>query len=305
MTVTTQPIELGKHEPITADKAVTEAPALDTVGVEFEYPIADSAANAPATFARTSSPARDCFDYHEPVTAIEGVPGGELQREHTGVEIPSAQLDLHSMEPEVWYNGIINELEAAGHPFAASGAGDTNFGLHTHLSELPPEDAQGLFDMSQEHWFRIFVCSSVMPESADPWRHGGVSSMEIDPHTNTEFDGQYVVNARENRFDDSVPDRQAGHFEWRLPEPMMPEHFQLFMRFCRILSLEGHAEAKAFARDLVEAGDDRLTAIRQYRMYKERLGENWPNAEARGTGSNSRPRADTGAAEALVEFAEE
>jgi hypothetical protein len=238
---------------------------LDTIGIEFEYPIARSAERAPATYAERSR----SFDNDYPPGSDEwtldeneaDIPTGYVGSDHVGAEVTSAQLDLHTTQPEVWHYRTIQKAAELGYPFAATGYGDTVFGQHLHLSSLPRRKAEALFDMSQQDWFRVFVCTSLSPTSLDPWRHGGVTSGDI---TDGDFAGgrQSVVVA--------CAHGEPDHYEWRLPEPMLPEHFGMVMHFLRLLETDGVEEARSYARDAVWDADNRLTAVQQYRLYDGR-----------------------------------
>jgi hypothetical protein len=224
---------------------------LDSVGIEFEYPVAQDAEDAPATSARRSTPLRRQHSGWEPTN------GGSLGIDHVGTEIRSDVMDLHSDEPSDWYRECIEFCEEAGHPFAACGEGQTAFGLHHHISELREDEADVLAPLTQnpEPWLRVFACGSVMPYSADPWRHYGHS-----------------LNHRSY----NGPD----HYEWRLPEPVAPEHHDLILQFLRRVEYDGMQRALDWAHDLVLDRDERLTAIQQYRAYEEEI-DDFP----RGTGA--------------------
>jgi len=238
---------------------------LDTIGIEFEYPVARSAERAPATYAERSR----AFDNAYPPGSDEwtlneneaDIPTGYVGSDHVGAEVTSAELNLHTTQPEVWHYRTIQKATELGYPFAATGYGDTVFGQHLHLSSLPRRKAEALFDMSQEDWFRMFVCSSLSPTSLDPWRHGGVTSRDIG---GAEFMGGNQTIVVE------CPYGEPDHYEWRLPEPMLPEHFGMVMHFLRLLETDGVEEARDYAYERVHEADDRLTAVQQYRLYDER-----------------------------------
>jgi len=236
---------------------------LDTIGIEFEYPVARSADNAPATYAERSRNLQATMPGYpwELDENEDDIPTGYMGRDHVGAEITSAELNLHTTRPEVWHYRTIQKATELGYPFAATGYGDTVFGQHLHLSSLPRRKAEALFDMSQEDWFRMFVCSSLSPTSLDPWRHGGVTSRDIG---GAEFMGGNQTIVVE------CPYGEPDHYEWRLPEPMLPEHFGMVMHFLRLLETDGAEEARSYAREAVWDTDNRLTAVQQYRLYDRR-----------------------------------
>lgn len=247
----------------TAAETTDATYEIDTVGVEFEYPTTGNPDAAPAVEGENSrqlyNDARSDNNREWPVSPDE-IPMGAMTSDHVGAEITSAQMDLHTTQPEAWYVGSIQRATEYGYPFAATGYGDTVFGMHIHMSELPRYKAEGLLEVSQEPWFRTFICSSVGPGTADPWRHGGISVSDLNGQR--DFESQRCVNARING---------DNHYEWRLPEPVMPDHFEMVMHFLRTLEIDGVDAAREYARERVEAADDRLTAVQQFRAYRERI----------------------------------
>lgn len=258
---------------------------LDEIGVEFEYPVRASDSDYPSLHAHQSHPLYNgnpgSWDL-----GLEDVPTGRMTRDHVGAEITSSVLDLHTTQPEVWYQATVNRAEELGFPFAANGWGETNFGLHMHLTNLSREKAEELWEVCQNNWMRVFLCASIGPNSADPWRHGGVSGDCI--HGRRDWDYQRVMNSRGSR-----------HYEWRLPEPVLPDHFAMIMHFLRLVEIEGVEFAAEYARERVETRDDRLTAIQQYRIADEEWSR-WPENGAMDSG----PRTDSSAAEYMVNLME-
>lgn len=253
--------------------------ALNTVGIEFEYPIAPESAESDDDFmAATQDNARmsDAIynDRRAPnvgeewLPSMQNIPTGEMTRDHVGAEITSARLNLHSDEPERWYRATIARATSLGYPFAANGRGGTSFGMHLHLSELSDSEAGAIHNICQEDWAPIFFCASLSEDSADPWRHGGVSfggDFDADGH----FGNGGILR---NRHGD-------GHWEFRLPEPGVPEHFDVIMNFLRLLATQGSEAAATFARDCVFEKDERLTAVQQYNHLQSEV-EGWPTEQA-------------------------
>lgn len=250
---------------------------IDTIGIEFEYPVEGGGPGQ----ARRSNSLYNEIGYNpwelDDYISTE-VPTGDMTSDHVGAEITSDTLNLHSNEPELWYAGTIDRAEEMGYEFAATGHGQTVFGLHLHLSEIPEEKAEALFDMCQEGWMRVFVCSSLSETSCDPWRHGGIGQNHIRGEVN--WDGrQYVMNPRGG----------DGHYEWRLPEPMQMDHFMMVLRFLRILDVEGIEEARDYAEGRVLDRDERLTTVDQYRMMESHVEYDFPNNEMLRDGSSTTP----------------
>lgn len=272
----------------TEQPTIELEPELDAVGIEFEYPVAAEPDRAPATSAIRSRDLRNEVS-GDWVLGEPDVPTGRMTGDHVGAEITSAVLNLHSTQPEVWYYRTIQEAEQMGYPFAATGYGETVFGLHLHISSLPDEKAHALFEMCQEPWMRVFVCSSVSQYSADPWRHGGVGSRGMNGERS-------FGNSRILRPDRRGPD---NHFEWRLPEPVLPNHFGMVMHFLRLLEVEGVDAAREYALDAVENADERLTAVQQYQYYREHADDFLDVCADENTG---RGGTDAHAAEYMMEI---
>lgn len=229
---------------------------LEHIGIEFEYPTGE---NAPIGEANESQELRDLIGHPEPwvLNANEReIPTGTMTSDHVGAEITSDILDLHTTQPEVWYYRTIQKAESLGFPFAAKGWGETIFGLHMHLSPLNEDKAHKLGMMCREPWSRAFFCTSVTATSADPWRHGGVSHASVNPDSTTSYT--------------SLSPRSYGerdHYEFRLPEPMLPNHFGMVMHFLRLLDVEGFGAARDYAYEKVHSRDPMLTAVQQYRAH--------------------------------------
>lgn len=242
-------------------------PELNNVGVELEYPVAETETSAPAGTARTSGALYENYDRDDwEVPGLREDAWGYMGHDHTGAEITSGVLEIHSDEPEIWYEGSIEEAENDGHPFAASGFGETVFGLHQHVSELSQNARERIAEACSNEWALVFWCSSVSEDSLDPWRHGGIYSPS-EPWSGPRHPG--------NR-----------HWEFRLPEPVLPEHFSLMMDFWRKVGAEGVEAATDFARDLVYDKDERLTAIQQYHQLEDEY-EDWPRNSALEEGSGT------------------
>lgn len=249
------PVETLTPELTDASSGVTidDSTELDTIGIELEYPVAETTEDIPVAYSCTSRNLRDEVGRQSSVPA-GNAPYGTMTSDHVGAEIISQQLDLHTTAPEVWYNQTINYAQELGYPFSPSGHGETSFGLHMHMSDLSEEKAREMTELSREHWFRLFVCTSLDEESADPWRHGGLSSSDMEGRRNG-FRASGIMN-----------NYGTGHYEWRLPEPMYPEHLAMVMHFLRLVESDGVDAARDYAYDAVHSGDERLTAVKQFQV---------------------------------------
>lgn len=64
--------------------------------------------------------------------------------------------------------------------------------------------------------------------------------------------GRYsCVNSRGNR-----------HYEWRMPEPMDPDHLEIVARFLRLFEQDTDL-AIQYAQEVLDDGDDRITSIKR------------------------------------------
>lgn len=247
-------------QPATTGSPSTDAEAtfnMENIGIEFEYPIGHP--RRPVN-GETSRDLYTELGGSGSTWSLTHAPDGTMTSDHVGAEITSPILDLHSQEPEYWHAETIEFAEELGYPFAATGLGDTNFGMHLHLSELLNSQAAALHDMSQEPWMKLFVCTSMRKDSLDSWRRGGVNSSSF----STDFGG--------SKFTSLLPDRsygsESGHYEWRLPEPMLPDQFGAVLHFLRLLEVEGQDEARSYAKGLVDSLDNRLAFVHQYEYWK-------------------------------------
>lgn len=271
--------------PTTVEQLETETEDshdLRYIGVELEYPVAEDPSTGSASRSRGL---RDHFQSSSRPGWLSDFEGdsGYMGSDHTGAEITSGILNLHTTEPEVWYQESINVSEEYGAPFGATGRGDTNFGLHMHVSDISDAQVEEIADACSNEWARVFFCTSIDEQSADPWRHGGVHN------PGNPFRGP--------RRDDNTDQ----HYEFRLPEPMLPEHFQLVMNFWRLVEDESAEAAIDYARELVHDRDERLTAIQQYQSLRDRL-EDWPNEAAVSDIQGQRTYTDESAAEWFVDL---
>lgn len=251
---TTQSTSTSESSTDTSDYDLTE------IGIEFEYPVARG--DQLTSRAHRSGSLRDEYGRNNNWLNSEfGSEGGYMGTDHVGAEITSGVLDLHSDEPERWYNASIEAAEEMGYPFAATGTGQTSFGLHNHLSTITDEVREIVIDeVTTEPWGHVFFCSSVMPDNVHPWR--GRYTSPTGP-----WSGPYTIGS-------------DGHWEFRFIEPMLPEHFTLVMDFWRKMDTHSPEAAVDYARELVYNKDKRLTCVQRYEAIKEEQDDNWPHPEA-------------------------
>ena len=222
------------------------------VGPEIEYPRAESPDELLSEKGRSSS-SLESEVQHE----------GGLETFNTYSECdPSVGLEVNAGSPMSldqlysWYNNVINEVESRFETlFQPTGdiRGNTA-GLHIHISSLSEREARRLYGMSQAEWAQVFFCSSVtsndVSTSAPVFRGGSYCNLDNPPS-----------QPGGHRYD-CVNHRGDGHWEWRLPEPMLPEHTELVAEFLRLFEQNPDAAA-TYAKELLENGDERITSIRR------------------------------------------
>lgn len=271
MPTTTETLDLSSTDTSNAN--------ITNVGIELEYPVGDLFYGDDSSSLRREVGRSE--DWVIPDTTI---PVGQMTGDHVGAEITSDILDLHSSDPLIWYRQSIERAEDMGYPFAATGYGYTNFGLHHHLSEMEQEQAAAIEEFCAEPWTRVFFCTSVRQGSIDPWRHGGVSRQS--------HDERWGVCGTARRVS-----RDSQHYEFRLPEPMPVEQYELFLDFLRRVDLFGIDNAREFVAEKVVQKDGRLAAIQQYQQLREE-NDDFPMQN----GIDHRNEYDQRAAEFLVEL---
>lgn len=215
------------------------------VGIEVEYPIYD-----PAEHEWLVSRGKDSNNLrHEMRAAPES---GAIHYDATvGTEFVSPVLDLRDMD--AWYAGtLIGVEERTGAEYNPVGlmAGGNTAGTHIHISDLSRSQARELYEISQTTWAKVLFCSSIASDSDDSitwpvFRGGRYCQMEFGP------DHYNVVN-----------NVNGGHYEWRLPEPMVPEHMEIVKRFLALFEREPE-QAREYAQELLNDGDGRITSIKR------------------------------------------
>lgn len=226
-----------------------------TVGTEVEYPRAQPE-NSHTTFtdaATSSYTVRDEVqdDYvHGPHTWAGAETIGSDPT--VGLEIASEPMSPDSLAN--WYRETIEELKSYA-PFEPCGilqGNGTSAGLHLHMSPFDRDTMQALYQMSIKPWFQVFTCTSIAERPQPTYR---LFRNLYCPMTFGDIEGSSndCVTLRDGYND---------HWEWRLLEPVTPDHFELVMEFVKKLK-QDPVVAADFARGLVESGDDRLTAIKR------------------------------------------
>lgn len=172
-----------------------------------------------------------------------------------------------------WYRDAYKDIERHGNTIEPVGYhGDGTAGLHVHFSPLSEEQSELIRDVSREPWMRLLACTSVaafdhhgerLPKyhvlrGEDPDVRSPCPDDDIGGH------GKRRVVAKRNG---------TGHYEWRLPEPMLPISFDRLIEVVSVLLTEGADEAEAFARKIFREHPDKVTAIRRARAIQAECGD--------------------------------
>lgn len=215
-----------------------------TVGIELEYPIASSYDDVMLGRGH---------DSNDLLHRIDGLPAsldGRAEYDGTvGLEVVSNRLHLSDIEN--WYRNVLEYIEDEyGDPYQPVGlmAGGSTAGLHIHLSSLTEQQAQELAEISEEPWMQVLFCSSIANTE------GGNVSWPVFRG------GRYCQMGFGNGHYTCVNRRGDGHYEWRMPEPMIPEHLEILEGFLRRFEQSTDA-AIEYAQEILDDGDDRITSI--------------------------------------------
>lgn len=213
------------------------------IGIEVEYP------GMNPSDKRYVDRGRDTNDLQ---SRIDHVPleGRAVYDGTVGLEIVSEVLELE--DSPGWYASVIDYItEEWNTPYQPTGlmATGNTAGMHLHLSELSRSKAEDLYELSQTPWAKVLFCSSIAnngDETVWPVFRGG-------RYCNMNFGtGHY----------DCVNERRGGHYEWRLPEPVDPDHFEIIAKFLRLFE-QSTDMAVEYAQEVLDDADDRITAIRR------------------------------------------
>jgi len=186
---------------------------------------------------------------------VRGMPSGLGRATYdgtVGLEVVSDVLNV--ADGGGWYKDVIDHIEDEYNaPFQPTGllSSGSTAGLHIHLSSLNDSEARELYEISQTPWAKVLFCSSIA--SGDdgvtwPVFRGG-RYCQMDSHLN---------GSRYN----CVNSRRGGHYEWRMPEPVAPEHIDIIMKFLDFFHQDPEI-ARDYAQELLDDADDRITAIKR------------------------------------------
>lgn len=222
------------------------------VGPEIEFPIADGGEYLVDKGAHSRP-------FLDDMGGVWNGPGHFGSDPTVGVEI-NPRTPIHIEDAPGFYRGVLEEAEACGWIHQPSGVidrngGNSTAGLHIHISELTRREANELRELSQDPLTQVFVCSSVTRDDLRVFRGGSYCQMD-----NGINDGHHsVVNEVSSR---------DGHYEWRLPEPMTPENFDLTVNMLQILKAQGAEAAYNFMQSVLDRHPDAVTSVKR----AERIG---------------------------------
>lgn len=233
------------------------------VGIELEFPV--RADDRPLTnYAETGVTREEVRDHTDGNRKfdLESVGGtctheGFMLGGPSGLEARTPHGGLPVDEIPAWYELTIEELESRFdvefEPCGLLREGEhtiATVGLHTHLSPLTYDEAQRLYELSRQSWFQVFCGSSVTRTEA--------------PVTREPYAGSNLRMEMGHGKGPVIGRRSDAHYEWRLPEPMLPENLELLCQFLDRF-VEDFQNAENFAREYVEGGSDSVTSIRRAR----------------------------------------
>lgn len=235
------------------------------VGIEVEYPAAPTMSNRLVQRGEDSNYILDSIDNWPSNIGGRAVYDGTV-----GLEVVSHTMPL--ADANNWYRDTIDYLESHYDPYEPTGlmSNGSTAGMHVHVSELEREQAQQLADLSAEPWMQVLFCSSIASEDGVPdipvFRGGRYCDLQFGT-------GHYNV----------VNDRGGGHYEWRLPEPCLPDHIEILTTFLGLFDQDPEM-AIEYAQEVLDDADDRITSLRR--------------AEAMGLDLDDQPRVAREPAEA-------
>lgn len=217
-----------------------------SVGLEVEYPTMGSNDEYLVSRGRQSN---------ELQSRVGGMPAGLGRATYdgtVGLEVVSDVLDVS--DGAGWYKEVINHLESDyDAPFQPTGllSSGSTAGLHIHLSSLDDSEARELYEISQTPWAKVLFCTSIASgDDGVTWpvfRGGRYCQMDSN-----------LAGSRYN----CVNSRRGGHYEWRMPEPVAPEHIDIVMKFLDFFHQDPEI-ARDYAQELLDDADDRITAIQR------------------------------------------
>lgn len=177
-----------------------------------------------------------------------------------GLEITSDALDIEKMKK--WYRYVFlhvdhvhrKQIEPTGRLDNGSTAG-----LHQHLSPIGKDVAEELYNFSWGNLAKLCFCTSFVLRDLKAdlelncFRGGNYCDMYFDH-------GHYsVVNCASRH--DSKFDEDDEHWEWRLPEPMEPDNYDVMMDFLGLWYARSLGTAEKWLREVFQKRPQMFTSL--------------------------------------------
>lgn len=250
------------------------------LGVEIEVPFRPRGAE-PMTAMGVPSNDKSLHD-----TELSHPLGGELTHEWIGGQVVDKVRGLEARTPDGgvpyydltdWYRCTVKEVEElAGRRMEPAGFfGKTTAGLHVHASPLTYDQAERLWELSQQPWMHVFAGTTIAGKDADG------NDVSVFPVVRSGWKDRHLkIEDFDKRHDSCVNKHRkggTGHYEWRVPEPMPPEHFELVVEFL-VRFCDDADSAASWAKSLVQEGDRRITAFQRADALDKPISRNAPTA---------------------------
>jgi len=238
-------------------------------GAELEIPICDDeryhmmARGRPVPAESAKPDIHGTEITHEWISASPSTHGWEARTHST----------MHAAMLSEWYDKLYQTIEQEHNriePVGFHGRGTA--GLHVHLSELSERDANLIREVSREPWMKALACTSIAAYDSDgtllpkyPVVRGNDTDVK-NPCKDQDpcgFGRDKLVAER----------RERGHYEWRLPEPMLPESFHILLSVLTRTLRDGKAAGQIRAMNILETRPEDVTAIQRARAIQEKHGD--------------------------------
>lgn len=235
-------------------------------GVEIEIPFRPPGAKPLVSMGEASD-----TEVHDGVM-LSHPHGGEITHEWIGGPMVDGREDgLEARTPDGgipyydlanWYRESIEEIqEITQRNLEPTGFfGDTTAGLHTHISPMTEDQAQRLWEVSQEPFMQVFCGTSIAGRDANGNDIGNY------PVVRSGWKARHLKIDDFARGHDSVVNKHrkggTGHYEWRLPEPTLPDHFDMIVEFL-VRFMDDADDGIEWARSRVQEGDRRIVSFQR------------------------------------------
>lgn len=257
------------------------------IGVELEVPFAPEEKAGAITFGESGT--------REMPIDIAPQIGGDATYERIGGGVRSWECRTGDGGVPVddiadWYHDLYSLIQdQSGRVIEATGLCEyTTAGLHVHLSPLEESEARELARLSEQPWMQAFACTSVADFAHDgsevneyPVLRSLAPGKEGETYCELSFNENYNSVVKANRTSNFRSyEATDGHYEWRLPEPMTPDHFDVLAGFLREWLTGDRNAAVRDAKARVESQDNSLTG---FARAEASVGIDNPTCESEAT----------------------